>query len=214
MTSVWQDYEERCEEIDTYFDHLSQEINNPGSTDDHKKIMKAHAFLMIYNMLESTVRNAIEEIISSINRASITYEQAIDEVRAIWLEYNYKKFADTNSKVIVNTIDTIKQDVININYDKYKKKKGNDLSGNVRPGVIDELAEKYKFDKNVRINGADMNIVMNHRNSLAHGNESYTQVGRKYSEGELLKFKRTCYAYLKEFLLCVRKYIREELYKR
>jgi hypothetical protein len=168
---------------------------------------------MLYNLLESTVRNAIEEIHSSINLETIRYSELINEIKSIWIEFHYNKFkADKKSKIIVEEINQLASNIFNVPYDDYTKKRG-DFSGNLDRRKIDNLAEKYGFKKNSKIEGKELFTIKNARNNLAHGNQSYTEVGKKYDKSDMVKFKRVCVLYLKELLINVEGFIKNKVYK-
>jgi len=141
MISVWQDYNSRVTEIKNYFNFLTAELDRDENR-ELLKILKANGFLMLYNLLESTVRNAIEEIHSSINLDSLKYSDLISEIKAIWIEHHYRKFNERSSKTITNDIESIIEDIFNVPYSDYiKKLKSNDLSGNLDRRKVDELAD-------------------------------------------------------------------------
>lgn len=77
MNTVIQDFETRVEEVDKYFIFLESLINETtklavsDSAGKYKtqsidselaKTLKANGFLLLYNLVESTMRNAIEAI--------------------------------------------------------------------------------------------------------------------------------------------------------
>lgn len=212
MISVWTDYENRVEEINLYFEFLN---NYESDSDDLFKILKANGFLLIYNLIESTVRNALEEIHSSLNSDVIFYSEAIDEIKSIWIDYNFKKFKNFSARSIASEINQIGLGIIDVTYSNYiKKVKSGDISGNLDKRKIEDLAEKYNFRKNTRINGTDLYKVKTNRNRLAHGEISFKDLGKSYDKNELNKTKRICELYLKEMLLKVDKYIKEKAYKK
>ncbi len=212
MISVWTDYDNRVDEINLYFDFLN---NYNNDSDELFKILKANGFLLIYNLIESTVRNALEEIHSSLNSESLAYDEVIDEIKSIWIDFNFKKFKNLSAKNIANEINQIGQGIINVTYSDYiDKVKSGDISGNLDRRKIEVLAEKYNFKKNTRINGADLHKVKNNRNRLAHGEVSFKDLGKSYEKNELNKIKRICELYLKEMLLKIDSYINEKGYKK
>lgn len=212
MISVWTDYNNRVEEINLYFNFLNDYDNE---SDELFKIFKANGFLLIYNLIESTVRNALEEIHSSLNNDILSYDEAIDEIKSIWIDFNYRKFKNLNAKDIASEINQIGQGIINVSYSNYiEKVRSGDVSGNLDKRKIEALAEKYNFKKNTRINGTDLYKVKNNRNRLAHGEVSFKDLGKSYEKNELNKIKRVCELYLKEMLLKIDIYIKEKEYKK
>lgn len=210
MISVFRDYENKVSEINLYFDYLK---NTSFHNQELFKILKANSFLMLYNLIESTVRNALEEIHNNINSENVSYIDSVDELKAIWIEFQYKKFKEKSSKMIISNLNTISLDTINVLYADYIKNKSNDISGNLDRRKIEELAEKYKFDKNKRVSGTELYTVKIRRNSLAHGEISFTEVGKAYNFNDLNKIKRVTFLYLKEMLFCMESYLIKKQYK-
>ncbi|WP_111307027.1 MAE_28990/MAE_18760 family HEPN-like nuclease [Confluentibacter sediminis] len=212
MISVWTDYNNRVKEIDLYFEFLNDYSND---SDDLFKILKANGFLLIYNLIESTVRNGLEEIHSSFNNDVLSYSEVIDEIKSIWIDYNFKKFKNFSAKNIALEINEIGQAIINVGYSDYiDQVKSGDISGNLDRRKIELLADRYKFKKNTKINGTDLFKVKNNRNRLAHGEISFKDLGKAYDKNELNRIKRVCELYLKEMLLKIDKYIQEQGYKK
>jgi len=211
MVSVWHDYRSRAEEINIYFKFLE---TNTFTNDDVFKIMKANGFLMLYNLIESTVRNALEEIHDSLTSQNLKYDDCIDEIKTIWIDFKYKKFKEKSAKSILSHINSIGEDVISINYRLYiSKLKSNDISGNLDRQKIDLLAEKYKFKKNFRIGGSELHAIKLRRNSLAHGEESFINVGKNYHINEMIKLKKISLIYLKEMLIHIDHYTTQKQFK-
>ena len=63
MIDAWKDYNKRVQEIETYFEFAMKTINDKSKQDSLVSMLKSNLFLMLYNLLESTVRNAIVDII-------------------------------------------------------------------------------------------------------------------------------------------------------
>jgi hypothetical protein len=107
MKSTCDTYNTRVAEIDFYYDALGQldeELTEPFGCldepvekfkrDNFLKILKANALLMIYNLIESTVLNGIEEIYDKIKDNGETYSTVRKEIQDIWFSYKFKQVYD------------------------------------------------------------------------------------------------------------------------
>ncbi|WP_442846803.1 MAE_28990/MAE_18760 family HEPN-like nuclease [Leeuwenhoekiella sp. H156] len=212
MISVWTDYNNRVREINLYFEFLN---NYSNDSDDLFKILKANGFLLIYNLIESTVRNGLEEIHSSFSNDVLSYAEVIDEIQSIWIDYNFKKFQNLSATSIAKEINQIGSAIINVGYSQYiEQVRSGDISGNLDKRKIEKLAERYRFKKNTKIGGTDLFKVKDNRNRLAHGEISFKDLGKTYDKNELNRIKRVCELYLKEMLLKIDRYIQDKDYQK
>lgn len=212
MVNTWHEYNIKVIEITKYYNHIK--INESNLSTDIFKILKANLFLMLYNLMESTVRNSMEEIHDTINNENIDYKNCIDSIKALWIEFNYKKFTQTSSKNITEIIKSIDVDKVIIDYNLYSTKiKSNEISGNIDGQKIRKISEKYNIETNKRVNGHKLLTIKNTRNRLAHGEVTFTEIGQNYEINELNLMRKECKIYLKEFLINVDKYIQNKKYK-
>jgi hypothetical protein len=215
MLSVLTEFEVRKQEIERYFQFLKISPSITEIDVELEKTLKANGFLLLYNLLEATVRKAIEEVHDSFNLDKLKYKELIEEIQTLWITYKYNNFDSKKANFIQETIEKIVDDEVNIDYaDFVKKRKANDLSGNVNADIVLELSDKYKFDKNKRVEGKNLDLIKRRRNLLAHGNISFTDCGKNYSIQDMLKYKQEVFLYLQEFLTNIEKFINAKKYKR
>ncbi len=224
MITVITDFNTRVEEIDKYYKLLNTFINEEvklyyPSKRTHKirsvdedliKVMKAHCFLLVYNLMESSIKSSITAIYDAITTSNIKYEDVIDEIQKLWLTENYKNFKNKGTDFIYNTINTIKNDVIDINFNADKV-----ISGNIDAQKIRELSDLLGFSKTTHHranNGVSLHQVKMQRNNLAHGSISFSQCGRQYTYEELEIIKKEVVIYLRSILNNIKKYIDENVY--
>ncbi|MDZ8088781.1 MAG: MAE_28990/MAE_18760 family HEPN-like nuclease [Nostoc sp. DedQUE12b] len=214
---LFQDFNERTKEVSKYFIFLksleqgSTKLSMEGINGKNKirrvdsdleKTLKASSFLLLYNLVESTMRNAIETIFEEIRGKGISFDQVRPEIKKIVLR-NLKK---RNSDKIILSITAISLDIITAGFDK------EDLfSGNIDGRLIREMATDYGFshitDYVKTGNGSDLLTVKSNRNDLAHGIKSFAEVGRDKSADELLKIKKQVVMYLRAILLNIETYL-------
>jgi hypothetical protein len=223
MTSLlFQDFNERSKEVRKYFIFLknleqgSIQLSMEGIEGKNKtrkidskleKTLKASGFLLLYNLVESTMRNAIEAIFEEIKNKKVSFDQVRPEIKIIILKNLKKRKPDK----ILKKIKAISVDIIEASFDK------EDLfSGNIDGRLIKQISNNYGFscktDSRKTGNGDDLLIVKSNRNDLAHGVKSFAEVGKEKSPDELLKISKQVIKYLKEILQNIETYLTNREY--
>ena len=219
MTSVLiQDFNERSKEVSKYFIFLrnleqgATKLSMKSMGDNPNKIkvvdpellktLKASAFLLLYNLVESTMRNVIEAIFDKLRSDRISYDQIRPELKKIVL----KNLKNRDTDTMLLNITAISMDIINAGFNK------EDLfSGNIDGKKIRETAIKYGFshstDHAKTSGGTDLLAVKTNRNDLAHGVKSFAEVGRVRTAGELLEIKNKVITYLRQILQNIETYL-------
>jgi hypothetical protein len=226
MITVINDFDTRVREIDGYFKLLHSIINedamlffpNKGShkykriDDELIKVMKANCFLLLYNLIESSIKLSITEIYDSITLKTKKYDDVKDEIRKIWISENYKNFKEKGTDFIFDTIHSITEDIIDI---KFKPEKV--ISGNIDGLKIREFSENLGFSNSTHHlakNGVKLHQVKKQRNDLAHGAVSFSQCGREYTYEDLLEIKKQVIIYLRGIINNIKTYLDNEHYTR
>ncbi|MCL2527546.1 MAG: MAE_28990/MAE_18760 family HEPN-like nuclease [Defluviitaleaceae bacterium] len=230
MKSTRDTYNERVAEIDFYYDALGQldteiteAIGVAGKEiarykhDIFLKISKANALLMIYNLVESTVLNGMEEIYDKVQDSGATFSTVRKELQDIWFSYKFEQvyrqpeanYVSYKSKAleIVNSIMLCEP--IDLNRDALP------ISGNLDADRIFKVCNshgiEYKPDKACK-GGKRLEDVRIKRNGLAHGNLSFAECGREYSLKDLIEIKEHAYIFLSGLLNEMNKYYDNESY--
>ena len=167
-------------------------------------------FLLLYNLVESSTRQALNEIYESITAKNVRYSSLKDEIKKIWIKENYNNFANKGHEEIFTSISNIASDLINI---KFKPEKI--ISGNIDGKKIREFSEKYGFSNKVHVNankGEKLYIVKNQRNKLAHGHSSFAECGREYTISDLKEIKKEVILYMGRILKNIDKYLSKNIY--
>lgn len=218
MTStLFQDFNERSKEVSKYFIFLksleqgSTELTMKDSKGNPKtqlidsellKTLKASGFLLLYNLVEATMRNAIEAIFDELRSKGVSYDQIRPELKKVVLK-NLKK---RSSDKIFASIALISSDIITACFDRQDL-----FSGNIDGKLIRDTANEYGFScttNHIKTgNGIDLLTVKANRNQLAHGFESFSEVGRAKSADELLSIKNKTIKYLRQILQNIEQYL-------
>ncbi|MCP4698254.1 MAG: hypothetical protein GY862_15580 [Gammaproteobacteria bacterium] len=113
MIGVIQDFEARVNELDIYLEFLKLahepdvSIYLPRKKNDADKfrtinsdvtsILKANVFLILYNLIEFSIREGILAIYEEMESSSCLYKDIRDEIKSIWTKYQFKMSFDVNS---------------------------------------------------------------------------------------------------------------------
>ncbi|MFC0877639.1 MAE_28990/MAE_18760 family HEPN-like nuclease [Saccharicrinis sp. FJH2] len=225
MITVISDFNKRVDEIDEYYDLLNNFINDSAVlfyptkrthktktiSEDLIKVMKANCFLLLYNLMESSIKSSIREIYDSITVANIKYDDVINEIKKIWIQENYKNFNNKGTEFIFDSFTNITNDIIDIQFNSDKT-----ISGNIDAQKIRSFSDKVGFSMNVHYmakNGVKLHQVKTQRNGLAHGSYSFSECGRQYTFDQLNTIKNEVVIFLRGILNNIKKYIDNEKYK-
>lgn len=225
MESVKNEYQRRVEEINHYFDFLQRiEAGELEHSFTLPAVMRATCILLLYNLLESIVILAIDHIHITISTGdTLRFDEAIDEMKKIWIEYQYKNFEDENrgSDKIFGILQNINSDIIKIYDEKAKKKedylkkiKGVSFAGKIDAQQVRKFAKKYGFSENKRVEGKRLLQIKTQRNDLAHGEISFQDCGNRNPFRQLKKFKQETFLFLREFLGNVEIFLTSKKYKK
>jgi MAE_28990/MAE_18760-like HEPN len=224
MITVLADFEKRVVEIELFFKHLENLEENGAllyfpsrirrKIQPHNieliKVFKANVFLLLYNLAESSIKQALTEIYDKISSENLMYQKVIDEIQKIWIAQNHDNFRNKGTENIFNAINQLTNEIIDIKFDSAKS-----ISGNIDGRKIKEFSIKYGFSEKTHRNannGNKLHQVKTQRNQLAHGNISFAECGRNYSIGQLRDTKKEVILYLRNILRNIKKYLDNKAY--
>lgn len=231
MQAIILDFNSKANEINEYFSFISTTTQLRGLGGSNKiivspvvhNVLKANLFLLLYNLVESSFKDALEQLCIKITNDNIKYKDVIPEIKKLWIHKKYKNFENCHipnnankSEFIMNKIDNIAEDIIKINfYTNADTKKSSEISGNIDARKIRELNEKYgaKLINSTEICANDLLTIKNKRNNLAHGDESFSICGANYTIQELEKIKKNSLQYMLFILNHIEKFINEKKYQ-
>lgn len=208
MISVKTTFQSRANEVEVYFQFINTFIR-ANSNDDLNKIMKSNLLLMLYNLVESSISNAIEEIHNNIYSKTVSFDVLKIEIREVLIKYlkSYLKPMDFVKQINQIAIDIVKK--------SFKKEKIS--NGSIDSRKIKQLGDSYGFSSLTTFsqtkNGECLKVEKNRRNDLAHGTFSFTEVGKDYTLLDLEIMKNETIHYLTEILDNIDTYLLNEDYK-
>jgi MAE_28990/MAE_18760-like HEPN len=217
MQTVLLDFNTRVTEINDYFsfvEDLLTETMKLATLEESgiqtimtidsnlSKTLKANGFLLLYNLVESSMRNAIEAIFDELQSQRIPFDAVRVEIKKVVLQ----NFKNRSPDDIHNRITDISIDIIVAGF-----KSSELFSGNIDRREIVKTARKYGFsfdtDYSKTRHGENLSIVMKNRNDLAHGNKSFTEVGKDISIEDIRKVKEEVIAYISQILNNIETYL-------
>lgn len=231
MKSFIADYNSRVEEFDVYFSfvefidkvetHKKQMIkcdNIPSYIPkrDLQKILRSNCFLLLYNLVESSIRNSIVSVYDCIHDKALKYENLSERIKEIWLTNQTKriKLSEKNAKNYIKKL----MEEISAKNQIVLEKDTIDISGNLDYENIQKIINLYGFFGQITLDKSDLekslNKIKTERNLLAHGNKTFCQSGEIITIAELTNIKETIICFLKELLDNVATYIDNEKYKK
>jgi hypothetical protein len=214
-STLLEDFKERSKEVTTYFLIFNQYSTESKTTNYGKntnleleQTLKATGFLLLYNLIEATMRNGIEAIFTDITNKNISFDILKPEIQLIILD-NVKK--NKSPKNLLKNLNNISIDIISASFSSDKL-----FSGNVDSRKIKDIAGLYGFscetDPLKTQNGNDWLRIKNNRNDLAHGFKSFEEVGRGTNTEELLDIKDRVINYLQGIVENIEDYISKKEY--
>lgn len=172
-------------------------LSTPSERDELFKTLKANGFLLLYNLVESTLKNAIEAIFEEFKRRNVSYDHCSVEVRRLVLK-NLKRH-DVNK--IVESLAAISTDVLVATFRKEES-----FGGNVDGRFIRQLAKAYGFTS-PKAKSDELLTVKTHRNDLAHGAKSFAEVGRDFDVERLEQIRQEVVDFLEAVLRSIAEYL-------
>jgi hypothetical protein len=215
------EYNKRLREVELYFDTLKLldkghctincvdilgNLESKSIDTDLSTILKANGFILLYNLVEATIRNSIDAVLNSIHSSTVTFRELSEKLRKIWLKQELKGLnPDKNTKEILLMTNTILENEIL----KFERDCIN-ISGNIDAKRIREIIKQ--FGGNEISNGRNLKIIKEKRNNLAHGEFTFAEVGKDYSIQDLINYKNETQNYLSRVLDEVQDYINNQKY--
>jgi len=225
-------FSRRCEEVSRYFDFLvnidssrataiarfsaetgeSLMIYEEVISRELIKTMRANGYLLLYNLVESTMTNAVDAIHKCFLHDECGFDELTNEIKAIVL-LNFKKALSSGGQHILDHDHPIQRSIVELGYDKKKL-----FSGNLDAKEIKETAERYGFriahhDLALSRGGARLLKVKEKRNELAHGRISFEDCGHETSLDELVEISKETEIYLGAVLSGIEDYIAQRSYR-
>lgn len=236
--TIRQEFDKRVEEINSFYEILNIiEFENPLITAKNLNLeisnqelvlsvnsskvdtLRSTTYLLLYNLIESTVYNSVTSIFDEISDKGLKYFEIVEEVQKYWLNNIYKHDDKKKKETIIETIMNVAVQIFNNTI----VLASNDINygGSLDARTIFDTAKSMRinivniqriYDKNKH--GLTLQDIKQKRNWLAHGEKSFIEVGSTSSFAQLEEAKEYVFIFLSEFITAVESYIESQHYKK
>ena len=196
MIQTHEVYNNRKEEIEFYYSVMvdaEDETKNVLNTINNQlffRIMKSNFLLMLYNLVEATFNTGMLEIYEKLKQENCTYSSVIDEIQKIWRDYKVKEVYKPDSQLVTytNRVKSIVTDITQ-NTPIALSRSMLGINGNLNAKQIKDICDKHRIRYRVIDDQLTLEKVKSKRNSLAHGDESFSRCARDLTLSDLETIK-------------------------
>lgn len=218
MNVVTTDFRKRASEVRRYFRFVIAAANDAveiavrkdtgaallvGERDELLKTLKASCYLVLYNLVESTMRNVVEAIFDEFRAQGVRYDDCRDEVKRLVLS----NFRARNTDSLLAKLLDIARHVVTETFESKET-----FAGNLDARTIRETAARFGFTAPSKKTGWVMQTVKDNRNDLAHGNKSFSEVGKDTTSDRLEEARKQTVVILVLTIRNVTNYLTEKRY--
>jgi hypothetical protein len=209
-------YKFRSDEIDLYLEQLLEFEESASQNKDFYNMLKANAFLMIYNMVEATMTELIGELYDhfAIQKDSIdTFSDNIqllifDRIRGV-INAKVSEFKAKSS--LRGFSNNVMQTCFSLTVADKKKLFSGNIDARKMRDICDDFGVELNLDEECN-NGSDLALIKDNRNLLAHGGDSFGNIGKGTTASELKNIKDRVDVYFENFLKSMAFYVFERKY--
>ena len=231
MSPLLESFEARLEELTSYYKFIETiERDSAALSLPTKKtwktrpvgpnilrILKANFFLLLYNLVEATIREGFTTVYEAIQTDGCSVRQLSLPLRKIWIDFEYSKlkqstahpdsYRELGRKLVQDVADDVRAtlDVSALNF-------GGNLDARAIRRVCEEHGVSHKTLKQAK-GGEQLLVVKTRRNALAHGIETFAECGRDYTVAQLGEIKHEAILYLKAILRNIDKFTAKKSYR-
>lgn len=212
MSQLLTDFSERRMQVLHYLEAIAR-AERGARRGEHKaqavarlNVLRAGTFLILYNLIEASVRSLVESIHYEIVSKSVPFQTLKQSIRRDVVR-NFKSRSDPDAQKDMTDVP-VQLVAVALDLDS-----GYPFSGNVDARKIRDVAEIYGFDivaDPAFRDGADLVTIKRARNDLAHGVKTYDEVGRDYTLGDLKDLSSRSLGYVEAVLRAVDRFLINE----
>lgn len=222
MNTTRTEYKKRLQEVEIYLETIKLldkgtctieciDIGGKRYTQsidaDLAKILKANGFLILYNLIEATIRNSISAILNAIATDKLSFRKLSDSLKDIWIGQELKNI--TEHGTLKTKVIKVSEAILNDSLLVFEKECIN-ISGNIDAQKIREIANKFGYNESK--DGRCLHTIKDKRNKLAHGEYTFSDVGKEYTSNDLMTYKKEVVLYIEDVLNNVECYINNKGY--
>lgn len=221
MTLTNEVFEDRKSEIEFYYSvmvEIDDESRNVINTIDNTRffrIMKSNFLLMLYNLVEATFTTGMLEIYEQLQNDHCSYQNVIDEIQKLWRDFRVKEVYKPSSglNTYTNRVSQIISDITQ-NNPLLMTKGMLGINGNLNAKKIKDICDRHRIRYRVSDDNFILDKVKKKRNSLAHGDESFSRCARDLTISDIETIKDTVILFISEIITGMDQYYSEKQYIR
>lgn len=185
------------------------------------EILRAGLFVQTYNIVEATVRDCLISTWSDIETAAGAYHQVRHFWRDDFLHGCFSSILKNERGIqpIVSRIDRVfwsSEGNILLSAKEYSSGRIR-MGGNIGFNNLEEIASRIglgvRLTKEMKAS-RDLDLIRDKRNSLAHGDESFAEVGREYTHEHLSIIIGRAVDHLRRFVRAFDRYRSDKRWRR
>ena len=194
-------------------DNENKEIINTINNPLFFRILKSNFLLMLYNLVEATVTTGMLEIYQQLKNEACTYSELINELQDIWRDYKVKEvyLSSSELKAYTSKVENIVKNILEDTPLIFSRGMLN-INGNLNAKKIKTICDKHCIRYRVIDDEMKREKVRKKRNSLAHGDESFSNCARDLTISDLENIKDTIFGFLTGIIDGMEKYYNEKQY--
>ena len=176
MLSAEAEFIRRVAEIDEYVTYLEGLELSTGFNVSLMNTMKSSALLMIYNVVESTMTNLLQDVFDHLQANQVSFDSLNDKMKTLILSYSKRR----NSATLVGKMSTSAMSLVVACFERTDA-----FSGNLDCKKIKETLKEVGVTSQHSYSDKALQVVKSERNALAHGIKSFSDCGKHYSARQL-----------------------------
>lgn len=228
MKAVLDEFDLRVTEVEQYL-KVIERLENPQVVLQHQatgrqlrvlqedslKVMKATVFLLIYNVVESSIRSAFAHLYLEIKRKGTTCRKLNDNILQVWIGQQFR--FDENSASLRNYRETAEKLANEIMQESAVSLSEEYLpvSGNLSANAIRKVCAAHGISVKAHYRakgGVELETVKVQRNALAHGNTSFSACGQQYTVADLKRIKQQAFVFVRSILHNLKRFVDGQSY--
>lgn len=172
-------------------------------------IMHANGFLILYNLIEATMKDVYIAIFDEISNSKISFEKLVEEVQIEWVKYELRDHkTGAKPKMVTELANKIlSQPDFTMVRDNLK------FGGNLDAREIRTYAKNLNVSEPYHPQQDLLVVIKNLRNQLAHGGETFIDVGKNYKYSDIEPYQIATFGLLESLINNVTTYLNDTSYK-
>lgn len=181
------------------------------------KILKANFFLLLYNLVEASIRDGFRVLYAAMTADGCTVQAVRDELRLLWIDAAVYRLtpqtANQNSyrEVTKNLVrDAVQNVATTLSVEDLR------FGGNLDAARIRKTCQDHgvPFKTHPRAKGGEkLRLVKDRRNDLAHGSLSFVECGRDYTLPQLVQIRREALLFVRGILRNVERHVVDKAFR-